>query len=167
MGASGNPLSSGKEFDAINPANGKLLARIAHGDAADVDLAVKAARRAFEGEWSRWTPYDRQKLLLRIHDLVQKHFDELALIETLDMGAPITRTRALKDWISQVILFFASQTAAGGTETPRNSLPGQIMTLTHKAPLGVVGGIIPVERTVDQPMVDCWSDSSLHISWYR
>jgi len=152
IGGKWQPAVSGKEFDAINPANGKLLARIAHGDAADIDLAVKAARRAFEGEWSRWTPYDRQKLLLRIHDLVQKHFDELALIETLDMGAPITRTRALKDWISQVILFFASQTAAGGTETPRNSLPGQMMTMTHRAPLGVVGGIIPWNA----PLISQW-----------
>src|SRR5436853_4471923 len=77
---------SGKEFDTINPATGKVIARLAHGDAADIDLAVKAARRAFEGEWSRWTSYDQHRLLLRIHDVVEKNFDELALIETVDMG---------------------------------------------------------------------------------
>ncbi|WP_175817257.1 aldehyde dehydrogenase family protein [Burkholderia diffusa] len=135
--------ASGKQFDTLNPATGETIASLAQGDVVDVDLAVKAARRAFEGEWSRWTPYDRQRLLLRIHDLIEKHFDELAEIETVDMGAPLLRTRGMKNFASQLILFFASQTAVGGIETPRNSLPGQIMTLTHRAPVGVVGGIIP------------------------
>lgn len=135
--------NSSQEFEATNPATGKVLARIARGDASDVDRAVAAARKAFEGEWSRWTPYDRQRLLIRIHDLMEKHGDELALIETLDMGAPLAKTKGLLKWLSQLILFFASQTAAGSTETPRNSMPGQMMTLTHKAPVGVVGGIIP------------------------
>jgi aldehyde dehydrogenase (NAD+) len=143
---------SGKDFETLNPATGQVIARLAQGDTADVELAVKAARRAFEGEWSRWTPFNRQRLLLRIHDLIEKHFDELALIETLDMGVPLTRSKALKNWASQVILFYASQTNAGGTETPRNSLPGQIMTLTHKAPVGVVGGIIPWNA----PLISQW-----------
>jgi aldehyde dehydrogenase (NAD+) len=143
---------SGKDFETLNPATGQVIARLAQGDTADVELAVKAARRAFEGEWSRWTPFDRQRLLLRIHELIEKHFDELALIETLDMGVPLTRSKALKNWASQVILFYASQTNAGGTETPRNSLPGQIMTLTHKAPVGVVGGIIPWNA----PLISQW-----------
>jgi aldehyde dehydrogenase (NAD+) len=146
------PAASGKEFDTVNPATGKPIARLAQGSDADVDLAVKAARRAFEGEWSRWTPHDRRKLLLRIHDVIEKNFDELALIETTDMGAPVARTRAIKNFASQLILFYASQTSAGGIETPRNSLPGQIMTLTHRAPVGVVGGIIPWNA----PLVSQW-----------
>jgi aldehyde dehydrogenase (NAD+) len=104
---------------------------------------VQATRRAFEGEWSRFTPHDRQRLLLRVHDLLDKHFDELALIETLDMGAPLSRIKALRDWASKTLLFYASQTAASTTEAPLNSLHGQFMTLVHKAPVGVVGGIIP------------------------
>jgi aldehyde dehydrogenase (NAD+) len=141
IGGQWRPAASGKQFDTLNPATGDTIASLAQGEAADVDLAVQAARRAFEGEWSRWTPYDRQRLLLRIHDLIEKHFDELASIETVDMGAPLSRTRGMKDFASQLILF-ASQTAVGGVETPRNSLPGQIMILTHRAPVGVVGGII-------------------------
>lgn len=66
------PAVSGKEFDTVNPATGEVIARIAQGDAADIDKAVAAARRAFEGEWSRWKPYDRQRLLLRLLDLVEK-----------------------------------------------------------------------------------------------
>ena len=134
---------SGEEIDAINPADGGVIAKLARGSAADVDRAVTAARKAFEGPWSRWTPNERQKLLLRINDLLLEHAEELATIETMDMGAPIARTRGTIGWISGLIRFFASCTGAATTTTNSNSLPGRVMTLTHKAPLGVVGGIIP------------------------
>ena len=134
---------SGEEIDAINPADGSVLTRIARGTAADVDRAVAAARTAFEGEWSRWKPLDRQQLLMRINELLIKHGEELATIETMDMGAPIARTRNTVKWISQLIHFYASCTGMATTATASNSLPGRIMTLTHKSPLGVVGGIIP------------------------
>jgi aldehyde dehydrogenase (NAD+) len=152
IGGKWQSAASGKTFDTFNPATGEVIAQLAEGDSRDVDLAVSGARRAFEGDWSRWTPNDRQRLLLRIHDLVEKHFDELALIETLDMGAPLTRTKAMKSWASQVILFYASQTTAATTETLRNSLPGRYTTLKLKAPVGVVGGIIPWNA----PMMSQW-----------
>src|SRR5258706_11983956 len=66
--------ASGKEFDTVNPATREVIARLAQGEAQDIDRAVAAARKAFEGEWSRWTPYDRQRLLLRLHDLVEENF---------------------------------------------------------------------------------------------
>lgn len=144
--------ASGKEIDTLNPATGEVIARLAQGDKTDVDRAVKAARQAFEGPWSTWTHYDRQRLLLRVHDLVEKHFEELALIETLDMGAPLLRTRGLKSFLSQLILFYASQTAAGGVQTTRNSLPGHFSTHKIKAPVGVVGGIIPW----NSPLLSQW-----------
>lgn len=137
------PAASGEEFDVINPADGSLLTRLARGSAVDVDRAVAAARVAFEGPWSRFTPIERQKLLLRISELMLQNAEELATIETMDMGAPIARTRAMVNSISGTIRFFASCTGAATTTTNSNSLPGKIMTLTHKAPLGVVGGIIP------------------------
>jgi aldehyde dehydrogenase (NAD+) len=146
------PARSGQEIDAINPATGQSMAKIARGGAEDVELAVGAARAAFEGEWSRWKPYDRQRLLLRVHDLIEKNFDELAMIETLDMGAPLARTRALKGWQSQAILFYASQTAAASTETPQNSMAGNFVTMKLKAPVGVVGGIIPWNA----PLISQW-----------
>ncbi len=137
------PPSSGEEIDALNPADGKVIGRLARGNAADVDRAVAAARAAFEGPWSRWKPLERQQLLMRINDLLLKHGEELATIETMDMGAPLSRTRGTIKWISQLIHFFASCTGLSTTATASNSLPGRIMTLIHKAPLGVVGGIIP------------------------
>ncbi|MFD7179719.1 aldehyde dehydrogenase family protein [Streptomyces sp. NPDC059904] len=144
--------TSGQQIDVINPATGKPLCRIAQGDATDVDLAVSAARRAFEGGWSRWTPHQRRKLLLKIHDIVLDHFDELALIETLDMGAPLSRTQGLKEWTSQVLQFFASQCDAAASSTAQNSLPGNVLTLKHLAPVGVVGGIIPWNG----PLIGLW-----------
>ena len=134
---------AGEEFDAIDPADGTLIGRLARGQEADVDRAVAAARAAFEGEWSGWKPVDRQLLLLRINDLLLRHAEELAIIETMDMGAPLARTRGAIKWISGLIQYFASCTGAATTTTASNNLPGRIMTLTHKAPLGVIGGIIP------------------------
>jgi len=135
--------SSGEEIDAINPANGQVIGRLARGNSVDIDRAVSAARQAFEGTWSQWKPVERQNLLLRINDLLLKHGEELATIETMDMGAPLSRTRGTVKWISQLIQFYASCTGSATTSPASNSLPGKVMTLIHKAPLGVVGGIIP------------------------
>lgn len=142
----------GERIGAINPATGQEMCRIARGDARDVDLAVAAARRAFEGEWSRWTPHQRRKLLLKVHDLVLDNFEELALIETLDMGAPLSRTRSLREWTSQVLQFYASQCDAGTVAAPKNSLPGHFLTLKQMMPVGVVGGIIPWNG----PLIGLW-----------
>ncbi len=87
---------SGRRFSTHNPATGELLAEVAEGDAADIDMAVAAARRAFEGSWSKWKPADRQRLLLKLADLVEAEIDQLAALDTLDMGAPITRTKSNK-----------------------------------------------------------------------
>ena len=86
--------ASGATFDSINPATGKLLARVAAGDAEDIDRAVQAARATFrKGAWSQFAPAKRKKILLRFAELVVRHGEELALLETLDMGKPITDSR--------------------------------------------------------------------------
>src|SRR5260221_163417 len=74
----------GKGFEARNPATGELLATIADGDVEDIDRAVAAARRAFDGPWSRMKPVDRQNLLLKFADLVERNIDELIMLDTLD-----------------------------------------------------------------------------------
>lgn len=143
IGGQSVPAQSGRSFPTIDPSTGAVLGHIAEGDAADVDRAVHAARAAFEGPWRRWTPYERQKLLYRIHDEVEAQFEELAQIETMDMGAPIARSRASKAAIQRMILFFAAQCANLPGETLPNGLPGTVTTMTLRAPVGVVGGIIP------------------------
>jgi aldehyde dehydrogenase (NAD+) len=135
--------ASGKTLDVINPATGKIIAQVADGDVRDIDLAVQAARAAFQGPWSRLKPFDRQNLLLRIADVVDRHFDELSWLETLDMGAPIARTRTFKRWMLQTFRFYAAQALAGYGDTIPNSVPGEFTTFTLRQPVGVVGGIIP------------------------
>ena len=78
--------ASGKKFETLNPATGELLASVAEGDAEDINRAVAAARRAFEGPWSKAKPFERQNLLLRLADLVEKNFEELSQFDTLDMA---------------------------------------------------------------------------------
>ena len=134
---------SGKTFDSVNPSTGKGIAQLAEGGANDVDRAVAAARAAFEGPWSKFKPFDRQALMLKIADTVEKHFDDLAVLETLDMGAPIARTSTYKRWIVQALRFYAGQATALAGETPHNSFPGDMFSYTLRLPLGVVGGIIP------------------------
>ncbi|MCP2292702.1 aldehyde dehydrogenase family protein [Nocardia amikacinitolerans] len=146
------PAASGETVPVINPATGEHLGTIAASGPGDVDAAVAAARAAFDGEWSRWTPHQRRALILRVHDLVLENFEELATIETMDMGAPLSRTRMLREWTSQVLQFFASQVDAGATATAPNSLPGDFLTLRYREPVGVVGGIIPWNG----PLIGLW-----------
>ena len=134
---------SGRSFDTVNPATGKVIARLAEGGAEDVDRAVAAARAAFEGPRSKFKPFDRQALMLKIADTFERHFDELCVLETLDMGAPIARTSTYKRWVVQALRFYAGQAVALAGETPHNSFPGDMFSYTLRAPLGVVGGIIP------------------------
>ena len=79
--------TSGKRFDVVDPATGQAIAAVAQADKADVDEAVKAARRAFEsGPWSKTSPQDRSKLMCKLADLLESHADEIAELESLDNG---------------------------------------------------------------------------------
>jgi aldehyde dehydrogenase (NAD+) len=146
------PSLSGEHIQTFNPATGKLLATLARGRAEDVDIAVSAARRAFEGPWSRFTPHERNALMLHVAQLLERNFDELATLESLDMGAPISRTRSMKKGLIQTVMYFASQALKWNGTTIPNSLPGNYTTLTIKAPVGVVGGIIPWNA----PLISMW-----------
>src|SRR5215207_2533928 len=90
------PAASGQTLTTTNPSTGEVLARFAAGGKADVDRAVSAARKAFKGPWSTWTPYERQGLLTRIAQVLDERFEELVQIEALDMGAPVSRLRNSK-----------------------------------------------------------------------
>jgi aldehyde dehydrogenase (NAD+) len=134
---------SGRTFDSINPATGQVFAQVADGDVEDVDRAVAAARRAFTGPWSRFKPFERQALLLRLADLVERHFDEIALLDTLDMGGPITATRARKQRAIGLLRYYAGQATAIHGDTISNSQAGHILSYTLKEPIGVVAAINP------------------------
>ena len=137
------PAKSGQVMDAINPATGKLLAELPRGQAEDIDAAVLAAREALEGEWSRFKPYDRQSLLMRIADLVEQNWETLCVSDTLDMGLPISRTLANKRRAVGMLRFYGGMATALHGDVIENSIPGEVVSFTRKEPIGVVGAIIP------------------------
>jgi aldehyde dehydrogenase (NAD+) len=137
------PALSGKSFDTINPSTGEVLAQVAQAGSEDIDLAVAAARRAFEGEWARFKPFDRQQVMLRLADLVEKHYDELAMLDTLDMGGPISRTLLGRRRAIGLLRYYAGLATTIQGETIPNSAAGDIFCYTLKEPVGVVGAINP------------------------
>ncbi len=137
------PAQSGEVLDVVDPASGRQLATVPRGGAADVDVAVAAARRAFEGEWSKFTPYDRQEILLRIADLMEKNWDMLCVSDTVDMGLPITRTLGNKRRVIGMLRFYAGQATALHGDYIENSVSQSMISYTTREPVGVVGAIIP------------------------
>src|SRR5215204_3659136 len=80
--------ASGKTFETPNPATGATLAEVAEGDKADIDKAVAAARRAYEGKWSKVSARDRGRMLYKLSQLIEERSKELAALETSDNGKP-------------------------------------------------------------------------------
>jgi len=136
--------ASGKTFETVNPATGEVLAAVAEADREDIDRAVKAARKAFEGPWAKVTPSDRQRLLLRLADLVEANADELAMLEVLDNGMPITTARkGMVPRVADLMRYYAGWATKLHGETIETSLPGEYFTYTLREPVGVVGAIAP------------------------
>ena len=141
--------ASGKTFDVKNPASGSTIARAAEGDKADIELAVSAARRAFEsGPWPSLTPSERSRLVWRIGDLISQHADELAELESLDNGKPRAVARAADVPLAADIFQYMAGwcTKIEGKTLPLSVLytPGvQYHSYTRPEPIGVVGQIIP------------------------
>jgi aldehyde dehydrogenase (NAD+) len=143
IGGAWQPAALGKVVSSIDPATGRPIAEVADGTAEDVERAVLAARTAFEGPWRRCTPAERMKLILRFADIVEQHADELSVIDTLDMGAPLARARAgITSGLAR-LRWNAAQAVSIHGETPHHSLPGEFLTYTVKEPVGVVAAIIP------------------------
>ena len=110
----------GETFESRNPADGSLLATMASGDERDVDRAVAAARRAFEGPWARFKPYDRQRILLKLADLVERDFEALAALDSLDMGGPISRILVNGKRVPGRLRYYAGMATAMHGETVEN-----------------------------------------------
>jgi 4-guanidinobutyraldehyde dehydrogenase / NAD-dependent aldehyde dehydrogenase len=135
--------ASGETFDDVSPANGRLLARVAAGDAPDVDAAVRAARTAFQsGTWSRLPPARRKRVLQKFADLILANRDELALLETLDMGKPIAdSTRIDVPATANVIRWYAEAVDKIYDEVAPTG-PDALALITRE-PMGVVAAIVP------------------------
>ena len=136
---------SGKIFDVFDPATGRPIAKAAEGDAADIDAAVAAARRAFEsGPWARMSPLERSKLIYRLGDALEANAEEFAALEALDNGKPIRDARAIDVPGSYEMFRYMSGWATRlNGETVPISAPGNWHAYTLREPVGVVGQIIP------------------------
>ncbi|MEO5324981.1 aldehyde dehydrogenase family protein [Mesorhizobium sp. CC13] len=135
--------ASGRTFETRNPATGEVIATVPRAQREDIDRAVSAARTAFEGPWSRFKPHERQKLLIRIAELFERHWEEICISDTTDMGLPIARARGNANRVLGMLRFYAGMATAIHGQTIENSLPGDIVSFTRKEPVGVVGAIIP------------------------
>jgi phenylacetaldehyde dehydrogenase len=138
--------ASGKTFETRNPATGEVLSRVAEGDREDIDRAVKAARRAFdEGPWSETLPAERSRLLWKISELIDQHRDELAELETLDNGKPVSFSRAVDvpSAIGTFRYFAGWATKIEGNTIPLSKPGAKFFAYTLREPVGVVGQIIP------------------------
>ncbi|KAG5536838.1 hypothetical protein RHGRI_024316 [Rhododendron griersonianum] len=135
--------ASGKTFPTFDPRTGDVIAHVAEGDAEDINRAVSAARKAFdEGPWPRMSAYERSRILLRFADLVEKHSDELAALETWDNGKPYEQAaKAELPLFVRLFHYYAGWAdKIHGLTVPADG-PYHVQTL-HE-PIGVAGQIIP------------------------
>jgi len=137
------PASSGASFACLSPIDGRELAQVAAGDAADIDAAVARSRQSFEqGVWAAQPPAARKQVLLRFADLIEGAVEELALLETLDMGKPISdalqvdvpATARCIRWYGEAIDKIYGEVAPTAPQT---------LALITREPMGVVGAIVP------------------------
>ncbi|CAL1357153.1 unnamed protein product [Linum trigynum] len=135
--------ASGRTFQTLDPRTGELIANVAEGDAEDVNRAVAAARKAFdEGPWPRLPAFERQKILLKCADLVDKHNDEIAALETWDNGKPYEQAAKVEvPMFARLFRYYAGWAdKIHGLTVPADG-PYHVQTL-HE-PIGVAGQIIP------------------------
>jgi len=134
---------SGEQFENVDPATGKVFGRVAAGDTADIERAVASARAAFRsGVWSQTRPSHRKKVLAKFAQLIQGHREELALLETLDMGKPISDSLKIDipgaarciEWYAEAIDKIYDEVAPTGPDS---------LALITREPMGVVGAIVP------------------------
>ena len=147
--------AAAETFENFSPTTGDVLNQVASADAADVDRAVAVARASFDaGDWSHSAPSDRKKVLLRLAALIRDNADELALLECLDMGKPISDALAVDvpgaagvwQWYAEAIDKIYDEVAPTG----RGDL-----ALVRREPLGVVGAVVPWNFPLDMAAWKC------------
>ena len=137
--------TEGGLHEIVNPADGQVIAQAAAGGAADIDAAVTAARAAFDtGPWGRMVPADRARRLWALADLLARHADELALLETLNTGKPLAMARQFDvAMAAECLRYHAGWCTKLEGHTRSVSLPGEWHSYTLRQPLGVAGLIVP------------------------
>ena len=137
------PSRSGKTFDSINPSTGNAWATVPEADEQDVDLAVRAAHRAYsEGPWSGMTATERGKMLRRLGDVLAEHSESLGHCETVDTGKLFKETRWQARYISDYFYYYAGLADKVCGETLPIDKPN-MWAMTLREPLGVVAAVVP------------------------
>jgi gamma-glutamyl-gamma-aminobutyraldehyde dehydrogenase/4-guanidinobutyraldehyde dehydrogenase/NAD-dependent aldehyde dehydrogenase len=141
----GNRIAAldGQVFDCVSPVDGQVLTQIARCAQADVDAAVASGRQAFEDKrWCGMAPAQRKRIMIRFADLVQQHGDELALLETLDMGKPVKYSRSVDvNSAANCIRWYGEAVDKVYDEVAPT--PSTALALITREPVGVVGVIVP------------------------
>jgi phenylacetaldehyde dehydrogenase len=147
--------AGGESFADLDPSNGERLAEVPAGGAADVDAAVAAARAALrDGPWRTMSPDERSRILWRLADLVERHADELALLDTLDNGKPLIGARRVElPAAAQMLRYWAGWPTKIEGASIALSARGKHHAYTRREPIGVVGVIIP------------WNAPALFVAW--
>jgi phenylacetaldehyde dehydrogenase len=139
------PAASGKTFPVYNPADGEVICQVPDAEAADVDRAVRAARKAFDsGPWTRMTPSERGRMIWKLADLLEQHAEEFAELESLDNGKPVAVARAADVPLAVDLFRYMSgwSTKLLGSTIPLSAGP-DFHAYTMREPVGVVAQIIP------------------------
>ncbi len=135
--------ASGRTFDDVSPIDGRVVARVARCDAADIDRAVASARAAYErGEWRRTDPKERKRVLLRFAELIRTDLERLALLESLDVGKPILNSVGVDVPFAADCIAYYAEFADKLYDEIAPTGPNET-ALIRREPLGVVGAIVP------------------------
>jgi phenylacetaldehyde dehydrogenase len=142
------PSASGETFRIHDPASGAEIGEVAAGGAPDVDAAVKAARAAFEGPWSKFTSHRRGEVIWKLADLIAQNFQQLVELEVLDNGLPLPLAQYVCGMVvPEFFRYYAGwPTKIEGSTLPAapgGKLPGEHLSFTLREPLGVVAAITP------------------------
>ncbi len=135
---------AGRRRDVFDPASEEAFTTVAEASPEDVDLAVAAARRAFEGDWARVTPSQRGRMLNRMAELIETNGDELAELECLNSGKPLQFCRNVDIFgVADMFRYMAGWATKITGDTHNPSMPGEWHAYTLRQPVGVVGQILP------------------------
>lgn len=135
---------SAERSEIFDPGNGDAITTVPLGTAQDVDLAVAAARRAFEGDWAKVKPAQRARMMIRLAELVEANADEIAQLESLNSGKPLAFCRnADIPNVCEMLRYMAGWATKIEGGAPSLSLPGEWAAYTLREPVGVVGQILP------------------------
>ncbi len=136
--------ASGKTLDVLDPSNGRVIAAVPAGEKADVDLAVKAARKALDGPWSKMVPAERARLIWKLADLIDAHRETLAVINSYEAGKPIGDSRNGEvPFTAENFRYYAGWCTKINGESMTINAPGDWHAYTRREAVGVVGQIIP------------------------